>query len=197
MSGVFYGRETFDAQLIVAQMACMQALHYLGLGAAFFLMDALMGVPLSLDQFFGARVRSHGAQIGTARAPLAALSAQEHVRARAHQHALARSRPRAHHTQVFADGMGNRLAWATVFGAFLSAVLNAAALYVVVERAKKCLDFGATLYFWHIILCAIYGGLPSSWEWWLTILGSCVATILMGEYLCARREMQDITITRA
>ena len=68
MSGVFYGRETFDAQLIVAQMVCMQALHYLGLGAAFFLMDALMGVPLSLDQFFGARVRSHGAQIGTARA---------------------------------------------------------------------------------------------------------------------------------
>jgi hypothetical protein len=57
MSGIFYGKEQFDAQLIISQMVCMQALHYLGLGAAFFLMDTLMGVPMSLDQFFSAKVR--------------------------------------------------------------------------------------------------------------------------------------------
>lgn len=56
MSGIFYGKEQFDAQLIIAQMVCMQALHYLGLGAAYFLMDTLMGVPISLDQFFSAKV---------------------------------------------------------------------------------------------------------------------------------------------
>ena len=39
-------------QLIISQMVCMQALHYLGLGASYLLMDTLMGVPLSLDQFF-------------------------------------------------------------------------------------------------------------------------------------------------
>ena len=57
MSGIFYGKEQFDAQLIIAQMVCMQALHYLGLGAAYLLMDTLMGVPVSLDQFFSAKVR--------------------------------------------------------------------------------------------------------------------------------------------
>jgi len=36
---------------------CLQALHYLGLGVAYVLMDSLMGVPLSLDQFFGDDVR--------------------------------------------------------------------------------------------------------------------------------------------
>jgi hypothetical protein len=49
-------------------MVCMQALHYLGLGVAFFLMDMFMGVPISLDQFFSASVRppcllSHAANI--------------------------------------------------------------------------------------------------------------------------------------
>jgi len=44
-------------------------------------------------------------------------------------------------------------------------VLCTAALYVVVERAKKCLDFGSTLYGWHIFFCFLYDGLPSPWEW--------------------------------
>lgn len=56
MSGIFYGKEEFDALLIIAQMLCMQALFYLGLGLAYVLMDTLMGVPLSLDQFFSADV---------------------------------------------------------------------------------------------------------------------------------------------
>ena len=58
MSGIFYGKEEFDALLIIAQMLCMQALFYLGLGLAYVLMDTLMGVPLSLDQFFSADVRA-------------------------------------------------------------------------------------------------------------------------------------------
>ena len=60
MSGTFYGKEQFDAQLIVAQMLCMQALYYLGLGVAYLLMDTLMGVPLTLDQFFSASVSPVG-----------------------------------------------------------------------------------------------------------------------------------------
>lgn len=152
MSGLFYGKEQFDAQLIIAQMLCMQTLYYLGLGVAYLLMDTLMGVPLTLDQFFSA--------------------------------------------EVFADGMGNRRAWATIFGAFLAALFNTAALYVVVERAKKCLDFGTTLYGWHILLCIMYDGMPSSWEWWTCTIVACIVTIVVGEYACARREMRDITIVR-
>jgi len=98
--------------------------------------------------------------------------------------------------KVFADGMGNRMAWATAFGAFIAVFFNTAALYMVVERAKKCLDFGSTLYGWHILLCVAYDGLPLSWEWWICTIGACVMTIVVGEYACARREMRDITIFR-
>jgi hypothetical protein len=71
------------------------------------------------------------------------------------------------------------------------------ALYVVVERAKKCLDFATTLYGWHIVICAVYNGLPGAWQWWTMIIGSCVVSILLGEYICARREMRDIIVRGA
>ena len=145
--------------------------------------------------------------------------------------------------------------------------MRAAALYVVVERAKKCLDFGSTLYCWHIFFCFLYDGLPSAWEWslsslslsrslslarslsfprslavspslcaashsicfagyistryrhtrtcaytrarahthththththrWTCTIGACVVSIVVGEYVCARREMREITIVR-
>jgi hypothetical protein len=60
MSGIFYGKEQFDAQLIISQMVCMQALHYLGMGVSFLLMDTLLGVPMSLDQFFSDRIFADG-----------------------------------------------------------------------------------------------------------------------------------------
>jgi len=60
MSGIFYGKEQFDAQLIISQMVCMQALHYLGMGVSFVLMDTLLGVPMSLDQFFSDRIFADG-----------------------------------------------------------------------------------------------------------------------------------------
>eukprot|EP00960_Hanusia_phi_P048916 759250-Hanusia_phi.AAC.6 len=151
MSGTFYGREHFDAQLIISQMCVMQALHYLALGASFFLMDSLMGVPISLDQFFT--------------------------------------------SNVF-ENMSTRLAWATVFSVFLCALCDVGFLYVVVERAKKCLDFGTTLYGFHILICFFYDGLPTHWVWWFCNILATILTVLTGEYVCARREMRDITIVR-
>ena len=70
-----------------------------------------------------------------------------------------------HHHPPTPAGMSNRMAWATVLAAMIGAFFNTLALYVVVERAKKCLDFGTSLYGWHLILCLLYAGLPSAWEW--------------------------------
>lgn len=68
-------------------------------------------------------------------------------------------------------------------------------LYLI-ERAKKCLDFSATVYVIHLFLCIAYGGWPSSITWWV-LNGTGIAVMsLVGEYLCIRRELHEIPITR-
>ena len=71
---------------------------------------------------------------------------------------------------------------------------GAAFLCVVVERAKKCLDFTVTAHFMHLCSCSLYDGLPDHWEWWAVNGMSVVLMALLGEYLCMRRELQDIPL---
>lgn len=68
-------------------------------------------------------------------------------------------------------------------------------LYLI-ERAKKCLDFSATLYIIHLLLCILYGGFPSSITWWVVNGTGLAVMALLGEYLCIRRELREIPITR-
>lgn len=35
-----------------------------------------------------------------------------------------------------------------------------------VERAKKCLDFAATLYILHLVVCVLYGGFSHTFAWY-------------------------------
>ena len=63
-------------------------------------------------------------------------------------------------------------------------------LCVVVERAKKCLDFTATTHLIHLCCTVMYDGFPGSWEWWVVNCVSVVVMALLGEFLCMRREMQ-------
>ena len=65
---------------------------------------------------------------------------------------------------------------------------------LVVERAKKCFDFAATVHLLHLMACTCYAGLPSGWEWWAVNLMSLVVMALLGEFLCMRREMQEIPL---
>lgn len=65
---------------------------------------------------------------------------------------------------------------------------------MIVERAKKCLDFTATFHLMHFLFCWQHGGFPSSWEWWAVNSGSLVGMALLGEYLCMKRELQDIPL---
>ncbi len=37
-------------------------------------------------------------------------------------------------------------------------------LCVVVERAKKCLDFAVTLFFFHLLACGVYE-VSEDWDW--------------------------------
>jgi hypothetical protein len=63
-----------------------------------------------------------------------------------------------------------------------------------VERAKKCLDFTATFHILHLFFCWRYNGFPANWEWWVANTASLVGMALFGEYLCMRRELQEIPL---
>ncbi|KAG9409769.1 Integral membrane protein of the Golgi [Aphanomyces cochlioides] len=74
----------------------------------------------------------------------------------------------------------------------LGGLCSALFLCLIVERAKKCLDFGVTLFFIDFVACCCYGGFPSTWSWWIVHLLSMAITIVLGEYLCSLRELEEI-----
>lgn len=77
-------------------------------------------------------------------------------------------------------------------------VALSSAIYMVylIERAKKCLDFSATVYIIHLFICIMYGGWPSSITWWVVNATGIAVMALLGEFLCIRRELREIPITR-
>lgn len=84
--------------------------------------------------------------------------------------------------------------WIDNSAVLLSAVSNAVLLAVIVEKAKKCLDFSFTLFMIHTIACTVYDGLPSTWDWWIVHILHMIIMIVLGEYFCSRREMRDIPL---
>lgn len=68
-------------------------------------------------------------------------------------------------------------------------------LYLI-ERAKKCPDFSATLYIIHLLLCILYGGFPSSFTWWVVNATGLAIMAFLSEHLCIKRELREIPITR-
>ncbi|KAH6781417.1 structural molecules protein [Perilla frutescens var. hirtella] len=86
--------------------------------------------------------------------------------------------------------------WCVIASIFLSSVAGAGVLVYLVERAKKCLDFSATVYIIHLFICLLYGGWPSSITWWVVNITGLAVMALLGEYLCMKRELRDIPIGR-
>lgn len=86
--------------------------------------------------------------------------------------------------------------WCTILSFLVAAAAGAGYLPYLIGRAKKCLDFSATLYIIHLCICIIYGGWPSSLTWWIVNLACLAVMSLLGEWLCIRRELQEIPLTR-
>ncbi|PNH03043.1 Protein SYS1 [Tetrabaena socialis] len=89
---------------------------------------------------------------------------------------------------------GTYVGWISVVSALLTSTLGAIFLVWIVERAKKCLDFAATCFLFHLCFCWRYDGFPARLEWWITNLLGLVIMSLFGEWLCLRREMQEIPL---
>mmetsp|Transcript_4809 Transcript_4809/g.6484 ORF Transcript_4809/g.6484 Transcript_4809/m.6484 type:complete len:214 (-) Transcript_4809:615-1256(-) len=74
-------------------------------------------------------------------------------------------------------------------------VIQALLLALIVERARKCLDFSVTLFFIHFWICTIYNwGVPATWDWWIIHILGTIIMILLGEYLCSRIELAEIPL---
>jgi len=85
--------------------------------------------------------------------------------------------------------------WPDAFAVFLSySVVGSFLMAIIVEKSKKCLDFSFTLFVVHLVIVCAYDGFPKSWDWWIIHFCSVVTMVLLGEYLCARREMDDIPL---
>jgi protein SYS1 len=68
-------------------------------------------------------------------------------------------------------------------------------LMFIVRRAKLCVDFTLTLYGIHIFGCSLYAGTPTTLLWWITNGLSATVMILLGEYLCMRKELEPIKLS--
>lgn len=78
----------------------------------------------------------------------------------------------------------------------LNALTSALGLWFVVRRTKQCLDFAATSFLIHLLLCSVYAGaFPSSLSWWLTQIFCVALMTVLGEYLCMRTELQAIPVS--
>lgn len=67
-------------------------------------------------------------------------------------------------------------------------------LAIVVERAKKCLDFCVTFFVLHLVLSTWHSGFPGEWRWWVLNALCLLTSSLSGEYFCMKKELQEINV---
>ena len=73
-------------------------------------------------------------------------------------------------------------------------ILKPICFAIIVEKAKKILDFVLTNFFVHLVICTIYNGFPSKFLWWL--LNGVFITIvtLISEYITLKIEQKEIKL---
>ncbi|VVA95954.1 unnamed protein product [Arabis nemorensis] len=86
--------------------------------------------------------------------------------------------------------------WCVIASFLFSSLAGAVYMIFLVERARKCLDFSATLYIIHLFFCIMYGGWPSSMAWWVVNGTGLAVMALLAEYLCIKREQREIPMDR-
>ncbi|KAK9834018.1 hypothetical protein WJX81_003396 [Elliptochloris bilobata] len=86
------------------------------------------------------------------------------------------------------------LGWMVTAANVANALVAAVCLVFVVGRAKKCLDFAATLYLLHLAAVSAMSAIPSSFAWWAVNIWGMVLAAVLGEWLCLQRELQEIPI---
>ena len=86
--------------------------------------------------------------------------------------------------------------WPDCCAIWLASLVGSVLLTMIVEKSKKCLDFSVTLFVLHVLLCTYYQGgrIPHTMDWWIVHILGTIIMVLLGEYLCSRREMEEIPL---
>jgi len=84
--------------------------------------------------------------------------------------------------------------WAVILSCFATGISSGTGLLFIVERSKKCLDHTTTAFIFHLIATSLYGGFPTTWTWWIIQFFCFIIMVVLGEYLCMRKELQDIPL---
>lgn len=88
------------------------------------------------------------------------------------------------------------LFYALLLSYLLTIPCISAFVLVIIGRAKKCLDYVATIYILHYILCCVISGnIPSTIEYYVINITACVCTVFLSEYLCIQKELKAINLT--
>ncbi len=84
--------------------------------------------------------------------------------------------------------------WAGIVSWIAADVSSCWALPYTAQRAKRCWDYSATVLILHTVLSWVYDAFPLHWDWWVIAAVSFVITTTLGEWLCMRVEMADISV---
>jgi len=81
-----------------------------------------------------------------------------------------------------------------IYSLFFTYLFMIVCFAIVVEKAKKILDFVLTNFFLHLVVCTIYNGFPSKFLWWL-INGIFITIVtLISEYITLKIEQKEIKL---
>ncbi|MBA0759076.1 hypothetical protein Gotri_022009 [Gossypium trilobum] len=180
----------YDPSLILAQIVCLQCLYYLTLGAFSSFLVASRASRMSLVYLFDFVTVTASTVTGwcaIAAFFLTSISGSEFNSHLPFSQCLSASSTYHLLLNFLYSHFNFRFC-------FIWIPYRSYMLYLI-ERAKKCLDFAATLYIIHLFICTIYGGWPSV-TWWVVNVTGFAVMALLGEYLGIRREMREIPITR-
>jgi hypothetical protein len=68
-------------------------------------------------------------------------------------------------------------------------------LWLVVKRAKPCLDHSVTIHIIHVVaVCLFSHHIPMSLSWWLLNVICAGITCITAEFLCLKSELKDIPL---
>ena len=84
--------------------------------------------------------------------------------------------------------------WAGIVSWVVADVVSCWALPYTAQRAKRCWDYSATVLILHTALSTLYDTFPTHWDWWVMAAMSFIMTTTLGEWLCMRVEMADISV---
>ena len=194
----------FNPKLIFSQIVAMQCFHYLILGFLFQVNHVIFNTSITIDRIFTDKYLNLWSVGGWAdNITVLIASMVGYVQAKKIR-LLTLRLPGKRCRALLAIGetycLMSRFSHASFFVSLCNSFpfvwhsSRAVLMAIIVEKSKKCLDFSVTLFFIHLSACVIYNGIPGTWDWWIIHILGTILMVLLGEYLCSRRELDDIPL---